>query len=97
MKRGKQNQSKKSSPKHSLSLPDLDQARSYQKDVVDRLDIVARGSAILIDPARGSPMCAGMRTPQFAIGVCKALSTTITSTFPFRPSSRRPSCDCTAS
>jgi hypothetical protein len=28
MKRGKQNQSKESSPKHSLSLPDLDQARS---------------------------------------------------------------------
>jgi hypothetical protein len=28
MKRGKQNRSKKSSPKHSLSLPDLDQARS---------------------------------------------------------------------
>ena len=28
MKRGKQNRSKKSSPKHGLSLPDLDQARS---------------------------------------------------------------------
>jgi len=28
MKRGKQNRGKKSSPKHSLSLPDLDQARS---------------------------------------------------------------------
>jgi site-specific recombinase XerD len=28
MKRGKQNRSKKSPPKHSLSLPDLDQARS---------------------------------------------------------------------
>jgi len=28
MKRGKQNRARRSSPKHSLSLPDLDQARS---------------------------------------------------------------------